>query len=356
MKIKNTLITISALLLSSTVTVIAQPSNDEKESASSITTKYNCDPGFRDYYDFDLSEATGSGNEVDVWYKFTASNLNYEFSYNYKSGLYYEVLSDETDAEIIYDGQTFKVPELNKEYYIRLVAETDSKPNYDQPFCFIGYPGNWTKEEAKVVTEETDGTPKANAFDGSPYTGPDFICNEDNKSVTHIWYKFTAESDSYEVETRINSSMYYYVEILDENEENLYCGTGGSREKMTIETEAGKTYYIHAGKLSNSADRTFGVSITSKGEKPAVEDPKTEIAEVFVAGDESPAISISPNPAKNILSILNAYQKKYSIVNQEGSVIKTGIINGQSVDISGLSIGAYTLNIDGNSLMFVKTK
>jgi hypothetical protein len=65
------------------------------------------------------------------------------------------------------------------------------------------------------------------------------------------------------------------------------------------------------------------------------------------------ALTLSPNPVQNELSVQGASNGSYGIFNQAGQCLMTGNYN-QAIDVRQLANGTYFLHLDGQVLPFIK--
>ncbi len=64
------------------------------------------------------------------------------------------------------------------------------------------------------------------------------------------------------------------------------------------------------------------------------------------------AIELYPNPATDVLNIKDQNNSTYSIVNMAGSIVKSGEINGSSINIETLKEGTYFINITNETNVY----
>lgn len=335
------------------VSLIAQPANDLRENAKTITPNNSCNVWTgTNVLSYDLKDATSDvSGQKDVWFKFTAENFVYELNYVYDSRFSFEVKAGDQHSGYIkadVNENRITVPELGLEYYIRFWAYENETSGLQDKMCFSSLPGNWTKETAKLIDESTSSSPVSKAFDGAEAVGPAFSCDSDTDGYQDIWFKFEAKSDTYDVYTRTTSGQTYKVEIFDESDNSLDCGKGmvssGYAEKtLSITTEVGKTYYVHAAKSPNSADLAFGISITPTG------------SAVTGVEKSEKKIKVSPLPAKSVLNIIGINAgTAYSIIDMKGAFVAEGQFNGENINISSLLAGVYKLSIGIETITFIK--
>ena len=65
------------------------------------------------------------------------------------------------------------------------------------------------------------------------------------------------------------------------------------------------------------------------------------------------ALTLSPNPVQDILTIQGAYSGSYTIYNMAGQCLQNGQFNKQ-IDLRQLANGTYLLHLDGQVLPFIK--
>ena len=63
------------------------------------------------------------------------------------------------------------------------------------------------------------------------------------------------------------------------------------------------------------------------------------------------AVSIYPNPVKDIVNISNNESfTSYKIFNTLGQIVKQDTLNGETIDLSMISNGVYSLQLSGNKI------
>jgi hypothetical protein len=71
-------------------------------------------------------------------------------------------------------------------------------------------------------------------------------------------------------------------------------------------------------------------------------------------GSNAPlALSLSPNPVQDILSIEGLQSGTYAIYNQAGQVLQAGAFNTQ-INVRNLANGSYFVQLNGQILPFIK--
>ena len=65
-------------------------------------------------------------------------------------------------------------------------------------------------------------------------------------------------------------------------------------------------------------------------------------------------LDIYPNPTSDFIFVPQELSgKNYSLIDIDGRVISRGVLNGNSINVSGLSKGLYILNVNGKSSKFL---
>lgn len=241
-----------------------------KETAKSISPKSNCNHtagAWGGGTQMNLTPAT-TGSRNDAWFKFTASNFAYEISYSY--AVSYTVESDDPEASVTYNGDSFTVNKLDAVYYLRIYTWSSSSSTLNQYFCFYNVASNGEKDNAIELTAETPCFSNSNAFYNAGSSGVATSCQSGDYS--DIWYKFVAQSNTYNFTANTGTSLAFQIEVID-NDNVIKCASGIITNGNSIATAAftlsnltvGKTYHIRAFKDWSNGDLSFNACATPDG-------------------------------------------------------------------------------------------
>ena len=238
------------------------PSNDLQANAISVDVLSYCN-GISGTQ-FDLTNATGSNGEIDVWYKFVATTTNFQLSYPFNTSVKYAITS--SDGYAFANGSLFTVSAVGKTYYIRFYSTGIT--SLQQTFCLAS---SVTNDESYTAIKIADGacvsngqafrnaTRSSNALALDCYSGTDY---------TDIWYTFTASSTAYTVTANTNTALVFYVEVDDKDFNKIACGSGsvvsgGATATMNVTNLIpGNIYYVRVLKTTNNADYSMKVCTT----------------------------------------------------------------------------------------------
>ncbi|MBN8642926.1 MAG: T9SS type A sorting domain-containing protein [Flavobacteriales bacterium] len=334
------------------------PANDLCTNAISIQSTTTCNYISGTFSGSSISTpppSCASSSSQDVWYRFVATDSTMSIALQANSNVNhaFEVFQASCSGSSVVcmnnNGISFGETYINNNfvvgqtYYVRVINTSSGLSIASFNVCIQSYftPTNDVCNNAAVLTPTTTCSYIPGTFSGSSIstTAPSCAFN----SLQDLWYSFIATDATMSVTLQPNSNANLAFEIFQSScaDNSLVCINNNPISFGEFYTNnnfiVGQTYIVRVlNALGNLSTTNFGI---------CVQNPTLSLGNF-----QNPKYIIHPNPAQNIITVNTSETIKEIIVfDMSGKKVTIVSSSINSIDISSLSQGLYTISIVGEN-------